>query len=555
MNQSSAATVTLDDVMRLVLPLTTIVIGGDYSGRQANWVSILTELDNLEGQILAGDIVFLPDALQQSASDVTLAEMIQSLAWLSASALLTFRPISKNVIQAAEFNDLPVMIVSGDVTLRELHQRVAGLLVDRQKQIAERGLQLYRRLTEMSREGQGLAAMTEVMSRLTGKMVAVQDKRLEIVAITIPPGLGIELEAAHLALGRQDTLPRPLHNRKEAATSSQSHWQQLLPIGDQEMARLISPIVSGDRARGYVSVVGQPDELDLLDMVTADYGAAACALEMAKEKAISEVKKELRGNFLEGLLAGKILDEEIERLAGRLDHDTNCPHVILTFRWEGNDVPSLRRMESPLHNILSSHNRPALTHIYSTDHVCIFQALEEGDDDINTGLELARRLREHLRSEFPQKRLVGGISGPAATLAEWPIVYRQAVQAMRLAERLHLDTIVEFNSLDIYQLLAELEDFPATHRFCEKIIGPLVHYDERHRSSLVKTIDAYFDYRGNISQTSERLFVHRNTLLYRLERIQEVTGQNLENPDERLALHLALKFWQLRPEADGKVSQ
>ena len=76
----------------------------------------------------------------------------------------------------------------------------------------------------------------------------------------------------------------------------------------------------------------------------------------------------------------------------------------------------------------------------------------------------------------------------------------------------------------------------------------------RHRSSLVQTIDAYFNYRGNISQTSERLFVHRNTLLYRLERIQEVTGQNLENADERLALHLALKFWQLRPEFAGSPS-
>ena len=105
--------------------------------------------------------------------------------------------------------------------------------------------------------------------------VAVQDKRLDIVAITIPPGLGVDLEAAHLALGRQDELPEPLRNRKEAANASQKNWHQLLPVGDIQMARLISPIVSGDRARGYVSIVGQPDELDLLDMLTADYGAAA----------------------------------------------------------------------------------------------------------------------------------------------------------------------------------------------------------------------------------------------------------------------------------------
>jgi len=161
---------------------------------------------------------------------------------------------------------------------------------------------------------------------------------------------------------------------------------------------------------------------------------------------------------------------------------------------------------------------------------------------------LARQLRQHLRAEFPHVRLVGGVSGPANSLSEWPEVYRQAVQAMRLAERLHVDTIVQFNSLDIYHLLAEIEDVPAASRFCEKIIGPLVRYDEHHHSSLVQTIEAFFNYRGNISQTSERLFVHRNTLLYRLERIQEVTGQDLDNPDERLALHLALKFWQLRSD-------
>jgi purine catabolism regulator len=64
----------------------------------------------------------------------------------------------------------------------------------------------------------------------------------------------------------------------------------------------------------------------------------------------------------------------------------------------------------------------------------------------------------------------------------------------------------------------------------------------------VQTIDAYFSHHGNISQTAEALFIHRNTLLYRLERIQELTGHDLDQTNTRLALHLALKLWQLRPE-------
>ena len=50
------------------------------------------------------------------------------------------------------------------------------------------------------------------------------------------------------------------------------------------MGRLISPIISGDRARGYLSVIGPAGSLDLLDSLTAEQGAAACALEMAKAK-------------------------------------------------------------------------------------------------------------------------------------------------------------------------------------------------------------------------------------------------------------------------------
>ena len=156
----------------------------------------------------------------------------------------------------------------------------------------------------------------------------------------------------------------------------------------------------------------------------------------------------------------------------------------------------------------------------------------------------------YLRAEFPKALLIGGLSGPAATLEDWSGVYKQAAQAMRLAERLNLNKIVDYDRLGVYQLLAELENLPSTRSFYDQIIGPLDRYDQRHRSNLVQTITAYFNHHGNISQTAETLFIHRNTLLYRLDRIQEMTGQNLDDPDERLALQLALKLWQIRPNSE-----
>jgi purine catabolism regulator len=283
--------------------------------------------------------------------------------------------------------------------------------------------------------------------------------------------------------------------------------------------------------------------------LTAEQGAAACALEMAKVKAVSEARKSLRGDFLEGLLAGSLPKQEIDRLAGRLDHDTRQPHAILTLSWMGDDQPTLRRLETTVHWLLNNHSRPALVHDYGGQYLCVFQSLKE-PDSLEAAYELIRRLSEQIEVEFPDSYLIGGMSGPAKTLVDWPHVYREALQAMDVGERLGLNNqIVEFNSLGVYQLLSELEDIPTVQNFAAQIINPLARYDKDHRGSLVQTLEAYFNHHGNISQTAESLFVHRNTLLYRMDRVQELTQQDLNNADMRLALHLSLKLWQLRHQA------
>jgi len=71
------------------------------------------------------------------------------------------------------------------------------------------------------------------------------------------------------------------------------------------------------------------------------------------------------------------------------------------------------------------------------------------------------------------------------------------------------------------------------------MLGPLVDY--AGSGDLLVTLEAFCERLGNLSQTAEKLFIHRNTLLYRMERIAQLTGHDMNNPDTRLAVHLALK--------------
>ena len=546
MNSPMANKVNIGDVLRLALPLKTAVMAGaNHIRRPINWLTLLTSWQNLKGEIEENDLIIIPPFLQEQTNATQFATHIKTLNQHKIAGLLLFQDMPETVIALANQLELPLLVAPANASVRQAHRAITSILVDQQVATNERGMQLYRRLSEMSREEQGLNAMTDVMSKLTGKIILVQDKRLELRAISIPRNNKLNIDELSHTLAQREQLPAVLRNRKAAAKAEQNHWHQLLPVDN--VGRLIAPIVSGDRARGYLSVIGIASELDLLDTLTVEHGAAACALEMAKAKAVSEAKKALRGNFLEGLLAGSLPQKEIERLERRLDHDTKQPHAIMVFTLSGQESPSLRRLETAVNWVLSNHNREALVYIHGKEHICVFQSLKHLED-MDSAHELARRLREQTETEFPKAHLIGGMSGPAAKLTDWPRVYTEAIQAMQLSQRLKFNYVVEFNSLGVYRLLSVLEDIATVRSFIEQVIGPLVKYDHDHRGSLVQTINAYFIHHGNISKTAESLFVHRNTLLYRLERIQELTGQDLNQSDMRLALHLALKLWQLHPE-------
>ncbi len=88
-------------------------------------------------------------------------------------------------------------------------------------------------------------------------------------------------------------------------------------------------------------------------------------------------------------------------------------------------------------------------------------------------------------------------------------------------------------------MLDDLSHSPDISPF-RKLVLSLIDYDQQRGSDLVRTLSVYFESGANASETADRLFLHRNSLLYRLERIQELTRLDLKQPEARLALQLGL---------------
>jgi sugar diacid utilization regulator len=103
--------------------------------------------------------------------------------------------------------------------------------------------------------------------------------------------------------------------------------------------------------------------------------------------------------------------------------------------------------------------------------------------------------------------------------------------------------VMAFDDTGAYRLLlsAMSEDPAELQRFYAETIEPLVAYDEQYETDLVVTVEAFLDADGNVAGTAQRLFTHRHTIRYRLERVRELSGLDVGSTDGREKLSLGLK--------------
>jgi PucR C-terminal helix-turn-helix domain len=157
----------------------------------------------------------------------------------------------------------------------------------------------------------------------------------------------------------------------------------------------------------------------------------------------------------------------------------------------------------------------------------------------------AERIRTQLAVARSGARVVMGIGAPRQRLDESAASYHDALEATRVARLVPSVGQTAFaDELGVYGLLARLPLDSIGPNAIPPGLRTLLA-DKRHEI-LVHTLAAYLDAAGDPVRTAGQLVIHRSTLYYRLERISELTGMNLRDGNDRLALHLGLKIVQLR---------
>jgi len=159
------------------------------------------------------------------------------------------------------------------------------------------------------------------------------------------------------------------------------------------------------------------------------------------------------------------------------------------------------------------------------------------------------RLQQSQGSNTSLPLYSGGLGRTVKNLQDIPGSFREAQQALEIGRRLFGENrLHSFAQLGIYRLLFHLDGQSELSEFYQETLGPLLKADTRGDGSLVETLESFFRCNGNLSETARTMHLHRNSLLYRLGRIEEILGRSLEDAELRLSLQIALKIRHLLKE-------
>jgi PucR C-terminal helix-turn-helix domain/GGDEF-like domain len=158
------------------------------------------------------------------------------------------------------------------------------------------------------------------------------------------------------------------------------------------------------------------------------------------------------------------------------------------------------------------------------------------------GARVARAVQAELEAGLVGYLLTIALSRPTADPVDLHRAGAEALLAANVASA-RGEALLSFEATGSYRLLlpAMSEDPGELERFWEETVAPLVEYDVQYETELVRTLETFLDADGSVAKTAERLFTHRHTVRYRLDRVRELTELDVGSTDGRERLSLGLK--------------
>ena len=332
-------------------------------------------------------------------------------------------------------------------------------------------------------------------------------------------------------------------------------------VADGEM--FWTPLGTGAPA-GYLWLDLEGGNLRPEDVVLLYWARRVLEAELGKQRIRLETELGVRGDFVDDLVSGHYGSVELllqrarylgaDLAEGALVMVVDIDDFARYLARRRPKEPAIQELKRRLADAVRLQTRQLFANFLlgpRSDNVILFLGHAEGEDpeDLPEKAQLlAKGVQRYVKGLLPDLTISVGIGGYKVDPAQLPDAYSEATVALEIGHRIHGPSSVStFSSTGTYKLLFRVlqENPEELEAFYGETLEPVVHYDSRYGTELVETLITYLGNDASTVRTAGDLYAHRHTIRYRLDRVSELTGLDVDKSEDRERLTLGIKAMQL----------
>jgi PucR family transcriptional regulator, purine catabolism regulatory protein len=540
---NSAPTLTVDEVLiRPPFQNAQVIAGKTGLYRRVRWVHVL-EIANFES-LIHGEELILSTGVGFKQDVLSPTAYLEKLIKLNASCLCIeigeyFSHIPQEMIEIANQHHFPLIIFPSKVRFVDITQDLHSFIINRHHQMLQDLEKLSREFQRSTLTSQGIFNVLKLLQ-----------KSVEAQIVYLPSHGQALLVPAKNNEHQLDMLDFLFSTIREV--SSKDSAQSSPPLCYKDKYVLLQPIEVMGQKWAYIAVLLDQEPNEYIGLIL-DSAAISIGQHLLRKHYIEERKHHTENLWVHDLVYKRIQSEEM--LHSYTDHnyqkfnEANYQVCFIEFENLPNDKVETAEdiLESTqfhlslmVRSAFEQYSFHPLLHINNNQLIVIALDLEPKVTPNDRLKEVFKWIQKinlgYSRSEIGFR---AGVGQMYVGLKNAHLSYQEAVQALSLSS-FYKKSVIHYDEIGVLQLLVNLNDENKLRSFVYQQLGPLIEEDQAKASELLHTLKVFLENNCSKQVAAQKLFIVRQSLYYRLEKIKELLGENGMATENRLTLQVAL---------------
>ena len=517
-------------------------------------VNIIDNPDSYEW-FTAGDFLLTTGYIFKDSPEAQ-KKLVKELSDLNCSGLgikikRYWEKVPEIIIEEAKKYNLAIVEIPYNYSLAQITRVINDELLKREDSMLKKYKSIHDAFMQSSLAGGDMNEVVKLTSELVSNPVIIVDSDFNLLAFQDNILNQYPLVKQLKLVTRQKVFPKDFTDQIPRDVDNFTLSIKRKFVGPKlDVTCRIIPIAHSRTIYGYIIVWETVHKLEAIDYVALESAAATAALERIKAKQIEESKLRLKEDFFDDLIDGKIMSLNAVKSLAKI-HGLNPlkNHIVIVIKiYKNNLNDSLSKIQGLINAYFEDCDFKANT-IIKDENIITFVELKTTNGKsavLGRIKEIIQVLSEKLTQFNLDLTFKIGASNICSDILAIGQATNNALKVISISEKMNTDrNLIFYDDLAVYNLIYDNQQEQTMVDFFLTILGDLYEYDKTNGTEYLKTLQSYFEANGNVSLAAKKSFIHRNTFIYRIEKIKEILKNDLNDAEKNFNFQFALKSYKL----------